>query len=230
MDAVAFTQVAQVQAISAGGFAVKNTFIDEPTPVCSRRACSAPPVLSRVQAKSLGDLGDFQDTKSTSFCSIEDCQQDVQGVPPNFVSWSSTFCPESDSASETSESTLLTPGTCTSQRPSGCAPPPLQMLIENDFGLFRIQRCVLHPLNQQGRHKALPDGVNTCLRVFMEGLPVAKRSKWQVPLGYAMLSLLQCKGCDAFVKRGQLFARLQGSADGEVVRVDFSPGKATWSQ
>jgi len=63
------------------------------------------------------------------------------------------------------------------------------------------------------------------MRVFIQGLPVAKRSKWQCPLAFAMMSILQLQGYAAFVKRGQLFTPLDTATGSEVVRVDFSPGR-----
>lgn len=196
-------QVIQAQMISAGGFAVKNTFIDV-LPTCGtgssqKRARTAPPGIS-----------------------CRNC-----GRQRSSSSISSTSCPESEIQECSSEAT---PNCCWERDDTegldSTSPTPLQSLIELNCRFLLLQEFVLHPLRTENRQKSLPEGVTKCLRIFIRGLPVAKRSKWQHPLSWTALQILQRVGCEAFVKRGQLFAPLDGASGSEVVRVDFSPSRA----
>lgn len=111
---------------------------------------------------------------------------------------------------------------------------PLQALIEGECAFLRLNGTEIHPLTMRkkvsidgagmshsARRKPCYEDIKKNLRVFVHGLPQFKRSKWQLPLTWCVANLLQRAGCEAAVKRGDLFAPLNGRAGGEFVRIDF---------
>jgi len=102
---------------------------------------------------------------------------------------------------------------------------PLEILIVHSCRFLRLNDTVLYPLAKEKRRKPLLEGVNKNLRAFVYGLPNLKRSKWQQPLAWCVANILQGAGCEAFVRRGELFAPIDGCLGGEIVRIDFAQAR-----
>lgn len=64
-------------------------------------------------------------------------------------------------------------------------------------------------------------GAAATLRFAVDGLPCAKRSKWQLPLLWAVATVLTRHGCSAEVHGGELYAPL-GPGGGPFLRLDFA--------
>lgn len=189
-------QIAEEQFLQAAGFAVKNTFIDEASPLPLpeeeshrlRRAVTAP--LPKCQCEDFLFKG-------------EDA---MQAMSP--TSTESTVA-DSDSDASDFESTH--------------SREALLVLLESECTFLRIaSMALLHQDESQGV-KLPVKGVTQCLRVCVHGLPSKKRNKWQNPLAWCVAVALQRAGCPAVVKRSQLFAPLDGcsTSQSELVRVDL---------
>lgn len=92
-------------------------------------------------------------------------------------------------------------------------------MIKQECAFLCIRGFVLHEKRKVNSRR--PEAVEQCLRVFIRGLPLVKRSKWLIPLSYAVLAALRRCGCDCHVKKDGLY--LHGPDDGSIVRVEFSP-------
>lgn len=273
----------QVQAISAGGFMVRNTFIDGPPCVAAsparKRSGSAPPeffqrcferegtssaLYHRDTTKSVpkgsdpGAMSAFAEGMSmtdgqssigqvaysaplvrgpgylggrfpreemfvlsaSTMQSPEGGKGKRPGMRPAYSSANSTSPSLSD---EVEVSDGETEASVDADNIELMA--PLQVLIQRECRFLRLNDTVLYPLTSEKRRKPLMEGVSKNLRVFVHGLPGLKRSKWQHPLAWCVANLLLRLGCEAFVKRGELFAPLNGSLGGEIVRVDFAQAR-----
>lgn len=97
----------------------------------------------------------------------------------------------------------------------------LQVVVERECRFFRISSSTLHTINSGRRKRPTPEGVTKGLRVFVHGLPAVKRARWQHPMNWCVAKVLQRVGCEAFIRRGELFAPLDAGNSGEIVRLDF---------
>merc|ERR1740121_2456389 len=143
----------------------------------------------------------------------------------------STASPSSDAASPLPVAqafhSVSTPSVAT---PPSCAEESkLAALVTRECGFSEITGCTLMQLAPRSSKskRASPGGVTQCLRVCVVGLPQLKRHKWQQPLLLSVASVLEGKGCPALIRRGELFASLDATEGGEMVRVDICAPRET---
>jgi len=105
----------------------------------------------------------------------------------------------------------------------------LAALVTQECGFEKLTSCTLMQLMPRSSKskRASPGGVSRCLRVCVAGLPQLKRHKWQQPLLLSVAGVLDGKGCPAMIRRGELFASLDGTESGEMVRVDLCAPRDT---
>jgi hypothetical protein len=225
-------QLAQAQALLAGGLKVKNTFIDGPPDggvvLVPRRATSASPIV-QCCPREARELQDFMvgDILSAAKVVCPGMRPLGQRVSKSLMSTASAWSDDFGAESTDSETSSLAEPPKKRFPESGQGEPcaTLQALIENECQFLLIHGCAVFSINQESRRKPLPVGVDKCLRVFIRGLPLARRTRWQAPLAWCVACVLKRAGCDTYVKRGELFVASGGTAT-EFVLVDFTAERA----
>jgi hypothetical protein len=221
-------QLVQAQTLGAGGFKVKNTFIDGPPAggvvIVPRRAMSAPPMAHRChqEAKEIQSfmVSHILEGKMACPASRPARRSAAKSIMSTTASDHSDEVDIESTDSETSPPAGLPElGFPEAVQREPCA--LLEALIKTECQFLLIGSCMVHSVNHELRRKPLPVGVDKCLRVFIHGLPVVRRSKWQHPLAWCVAGVLKRVGCKAFIKRGELFVAFGGSAN-EVVQIEFS--------
>jgi len=181
--------IEETEFLQAAGFSVRNTFIDERSPLSldeqpqlCRRAVTSP--LPRHEWTS--DDEDFD--RDEVVPAFADAANEMKSDMPTDVS---TADSDSDASSAQADDNSS-----------------LSVLIRRECAFLKIASVSLLPLEvTQG--KRLPvKSVTHCLRVCVNGLPDLKRMKWQNPIAWVVAIALQRVGCAAIVKRSRLYAPL----------------------
>merc|ERR1712080_501056 len=109
-----------------------------------------------------------------------------------------------------------------SEVPDTCmhAESSLIALVTRECSFLRIASCTLQTLDSDQQLRSPMEGVTQCLRVCVNNLPRLKRHTWQPPMAWAVANILQRAGCQAIVKRAQVYVPL-GVDSGDLVRVDL---------
>lgn len=95
------------------------------------------------------------------------------------------------------------------------------LLYECRFLLLRSISLMRHKCVESMRRSS-QDDINWHIHVVAYGLPTVKRDRWHSALSWCVLRLLQRVDCQAYLRRGVLFAPLNGRSGGEMARVHFA--------
>jgi len=188
--------LAQVESLRANGYVVRNTFIDVPAQPPSIFEEMAPPQRAHSAPPASQSL--------------------PVAVPLQHCSGPSTG----------GQSWWQPPSQLPLDKPQ--APPQhpevqeaahrLSELVRRECGFLRLRG---HQLLAKLTPRSQRRGAAATLRFSVEGLPCAKRSKWQLPLLWAVSTVLTRHGCCAEVRAGELYAPL-GLEQGPFLRLDFA--------
>lgn len=87
--------------------------------------------------------------------------------------------------------------------------------VADACGFLRIRGhdLLLHPRGSNAKWQS-----DVTLRVYVHGVPLAKRDRWQLPLRRAVIAALQKIGCAASMSRGEVYAPLEV---GSMLRLDI---------
>jgi hypothetical protein len=124
-------------------------------------------------------------------------------------------CTWSD-ATDSEGGTLDTASKCSEEHEARLA-----MLVQRECRFLQIVDSSLQLLEAADLKRLPLKCVTHCLRVSVDGLPSLKRHRWQQPLLLSVAAILQRVGCAAFVRRGELFAPVDGASSEILVRVDL---------
>mmetsp|Transcript_16576 Transcript_16576/g.37450 ORF Transcript_16576/g.37450 Transcript_16576/m.37450 type:complete len:259 (-) Transcript_16576:186-962(-) len=220
-DNVCVTATAQVENLLAGGFVVRNTFIDAPNPwqegAMQRRTHSAPPA-----PEPAGRLAARESRAAIA-------GTDLSPITSEWSRSSSSAKSRQDSPSPSRQSTAAS--SAFSERGGGAAGDAdfmeacldsarqVSELVERECAFLRIRG---HGLHAKSSANAKRSDLAVTLRFYVSGLPWAKRSKWLLPLLWSVAAVLQRNGCGARVQGGRLCVPLE---TGAAVRIDFAAAR-----
>jgi len=99
----------------------------------------------------------------------------------------------------------------------------LASLVQQECSFLKVASVSLTQLPKRTKKnmRGAPGCVTRSLRICVHGLPSSKRHSWSEPLAQSVAAALQRKRCPAFVRRFELFASLDTTDGGELVRVDL---------
>lgn len=227
--------IAQAKRLRAEGFVTRNTFIDVDTPTscldtsefftacgasspACRRGRSAPP--PSLRAPDDEDNDEKEASVRVSLASVGTCSGGVS-------SGSDGECSSDQSDSDA----RARAAPCRSEVGVGHTPPTqlplavltttngiwlLPALLERECGFLRLQG---HSFQVEACPKARRKGTTAVLRVWVRGLPLAKRAKWLLPLRRSVARLLQKEGVAAVLEGGELYVIIQDGENGRTLRV-----------
>mmetsp|Transcript_168081 Transcript_168081/g.539768 ORF Transcript_168081/g.539768 Transcript_168081/m.539768 type:complete len:444 (-) Transcript_168081:56-1387(-) len=103
-------------------------------------------------------------------------------------------------------------------------------LILQECGFLRIREYTLQAVRrshwvpmapgEERQRNRVEAGTCMFLRIFVEGLPALKRSKWHMPLCWAVSKILQKADCNAFLRCRELYVPTD-KTNSTFVKVDF---------
>eukprot|EP00747_Dinoflagellata_sp_TGD_P018716 gnl/TRDRNA2_/TRDRNA2_126689_c0_seq1.p1 gnl/TRDRNA2_/TRDRNA2_126689_c0~~gnl/TRDRNA2_/TRDRNA2_126689_c0_seq1.p1 ORF type:complete len:231 (+),score=34.34 gnl/TRDRNA2_/TRDRNA2_126689_c0_seq1:73-765(+) len=206
----------QADSLRALGAVVRNTFIEMPVPrktrVTARLSRSLPP---RDTPCAWG--GDLE--------LAEELAEMLPGLPRVTLS----AAPDEDmllqeSTSSSSASTACSEGDMSPEMSIALdeASERLAAFVQKECGWLRIHGHGLHKESSQRTRRRR--GSVATLRFYVNGLPWAKRAKWEQPLLWAVAAVLQRNHPTAMMKGGELTVPLQDL--GATLRIDFAAARA----
>lgn len=111
-------------------------------------------------------------------------------------------------------------------------------LILQECGFLRIQEYTLQDVRrnhwvpvapgEERQRNRVEAGTCMFLRMFVEGLPALKRSKWHMPLCWAVSKILQKADCNAFLRCRELYVPTD-KTNSTFVKVDFLAARESLS-
>merc|ERR1712032_73561 len=206
----------QVESLTSHGFAVKNTFIDEPPQWWEnfprRRAHSVPAKLrfnDEQQSQTPKTAICAHSISAPDACKGAHCQKPIdcsatlqRQVTTNSVSDVSTACSEADEYNPAVDD--LHEMDSSSLNPL-CEQFAHQIveLVERECGFLQIRGHRIHL--EARKNKKQKRGVAATLRFFVQGLPWVKRAKWHQPLCWSVMPMLQRCSCAMQMQGGELY-------------------------
>lgn len=232
----------QEACLQAGGYIVRNSFIDtvgdavdrELLGSRSRRHSEPPTVRSCSSSRSMAIFEDGvdgemdldrasdvskEDSASTRWPSQGGCSQDRSPCQPYAQPYS-----QKDDFGEN-------------------VPDDAEILFAEGLKRFVLTNCAFLRISgssyrstpdgmpsRSASCRSLPDGkigATGSLMFFVSGLPWARRAKWLVPLRLCVSKVFEACGYSVFISLGQLYVKDARSRWNYMVKVDFAPALAS---